>query len=159
MIELIKEFPNFHKYKIINNLRCVEVFLNAPIRQKIEDLEIVCEKPISYLKFEKNQSILATQIIEYKASLGYSDIEDYNIYLNKTLIKDINTDNFKEYIHLFKEKNNIYLIEHLNYENYNYFLQKMVIPVCDKEELNEEFITKTVNWWKNKYNEENDITK
>lgn len=86
-------------------------------------------------------------LVESKTSSGFANENDYNIYINETLIKNFNCDNYEQYIPFLRDTQNKIFIEHLNLTNYNYFIQ-MLFYFDTPDKIN---LFNTIDKWKQQY--------
>lgn len=117
----------------------------GPEKQKVGPLTLNIGEPFSTLKFKKNESILAFEYVLMKVMGGYSDIEDFNVFLNNVKVDIIdNPDFFVENISKIKD-NNIFLIEILNPDSFVYYLNLFIYPV--EYEGNERYGSEEIDRW------------
>lgn len=104
---------------------------NKELEQECGGVVMSVGEPFSTIKFKKEKSLIAFYFVNMKVMCGYSDMDDFDVYLNGESIKiEKMPDMFVSSINLIRE-DNIIKIEIKNPESFNYFKNIVVTPRVD----------------------------
>lgn len=104
-----------------------EVFGSVPIKQFCGDLCMIIGEPFSSLRFDMDRSLLSFGFVWIKVMGGYSDPDDFSLFLNGEPVHIEDFPNFfKKNIDKIKDVDNVFIIEIKEPGAFSYFSHIMV---------------------------------
>lgn len=123
------------------------MLVKGPDLQNCGTLTFEIGEPVSFLSFKKEDSIAAFNFVWLKTSGGYSNPQDFIIYLNGIILNNkVTAENFFfENIDLIRNDNK-FEVEILNSDSYQYFRSIFVYPIIAGYGKDEWGLKELKNW-------------